>query len=135
MAREQLQEKLGVEINDCGLFIDAELAYLAATPDGIIGDNAIVEIKCPYAARQVSPAAAIRDNVADLNRIFDKIDNSRMNQRHSYYFQVQGQLHITQREYCVFAVWTSLGLKYTIVERDYRLGRKIRWEESMLPLL
>ncbi|XP_072751049.1 uncharacterized protein [Anoplolepis gracilipes] len=100
MAREQLQMELGIEINDCKLFIDEEIPYLAATPDSIIGDDTIVEIKCPYAAR------------------------------HTYYFQVQGQLHITQRKYCIFAVWTPFGLKYTFVERDDRF-----WESKMLPLL
>lgn len=129
-AREELQAELGIKINNCVLFIDSEFPYLAATPDGIIGDDGIVEIKCPYAVRQVSPVDAIRNNVADLHRIFDKTDDTRMNQRHLYYFQVQGQLHITQREYCVFAIWTPFGLKYTIVERDDKF-----WEEKMSPLL
>lgn len=126
VAREQLQEELGIEINDCGIFIDENIPYLAATPDGIIGDDTIVEIKCPYAARQVSPTDAMLNKISDIHRIFDKIDDTRMNQRHAYYFQVQGQLHITQRNYCIFAVWTPFGLKYTFVERDDRF-----WESKM----
>ena len=31
----------------CGLFIRSDY-YLAVTPDGLVGDNAIVEVKCPY---------------------------------------------------------------------------------------
>ncbi|XP_072745827.1 uncharacterized protein [Anoplolepis gracilipes] len=120
LAQEQLQVELGIEINDCGLFIDEEIPYLAATPDGIIGDDTIVEIKCPYAARQVSLTDAMLNKIADVHRIFDKMDDTRMNQRHTYYFQVQGQLHITQRKYCIFAVWTPFGLKYTFIERDDR---------------
>lgn len=29
---------------------------------------------------------------------------------HDYYYQVQGQLHITDRKYCYFAVWTPKGI-------------------------
>lgn len=109
--------KLGIEINDCRIFIDENISYLAATPDGIIGNDTIVEIKCPYVARQMSLTDAIVDKISDINRIFDKTDDTRMNQRHAYYYQVQGQLHITQRNCCIFAVWTPFGLKYTFVER------------------
>lgn len=130
VAREQLQVELGIEISDCGLFIDAEFPYLAATPDGIIGDDTIVEIKCPYAARQMSPIDAMLHKIADIHRIFEKTDDTRMNQRHAYYFQVQGQLHITQKDHCIFAIWTPLGLKYTTVERDDTF-----WKERMLPQL
>ncbi|XP_077274118.1 uncharacterized protein LOC143903921 [Temnothorax americanus] len=70
------------------------------------------------------------NKIASTRTIFDKIDNTQMNQRHAYYFQVQGQLHITQRKYCIFALWTPFGLKYTIVERDDRF-----WETKMLSLL
>jgi len=122
--------ELGIEINDCGIFIDENIPYLAATPDGIIGDDTIVEIKCPYAAGQVSPTDAMLNKIANINRIFDKTDDTRMNQRHAYYFQVQGQLHITQRNYCIFTMWTPFGLKYTFFERDDRF-----WESKMLPLL
>lgn len=126
MAREQLQRELGIEISSCGIFIDETIPYLAATPDGIVGDDTIVEFKCPYAARHVHPIDAMLKKISDIHRIFDKTDDTRLNQRHAYYFQVQGQLHITQRKFCIFAVWTPLGLKYTIVERDDSF-----WETKM----
>lgn len=43
-----------------GFFIDVEEPYLGAIPDGIIkAENAIIEIKCPYVARNLSPQDAI----------------------------------------------------------------------------
>ena len=36
----------------------------------------------------------------------------------AYYYQVQGQLHITRQSYCLFAVWTESGLKVERIERD-----------------
>ena len=130
LAREQLQEILGIEINECGLFIDAEFPFLGASPDGIVGNDTIVEIKCPYAARQMSPNDAMLNKIAGVHRIFNKNVDTCMNQKHAYYFQVQGQLHITQKKYCIFAVWTPYGIKYTIVKRDDTF-----WEVKMLPSL
>ena len=75
--------KLGGKILLCGLFIDKEKPYLCTTPDGLIDDDGIVEVKCPYSAREMSPEEGIR-------------------KKHQYYFQVQGQLHITKRKYCIF---------------------------------
>lgn len=49
-----------------------------------------------------------------------------MKRTHIYYYQVQGQLHITQREYCIFAMWTLLGLKLEKILRDDSF-----WKEKM----
>lgn len=41
-AIEAFEEITGMKINPCGLFIDQNHPFLAASPDGIIGDKAIV---------------------------------------------------------------------------------------------
>lgn len=87
--RRQLAEVLNIQIDDCGLFIDTEISYLAATPDGLIGDDTIVEIKCPYSAREVSSLYAIKSRIGDLHTVFEKKDISKMNKKHNYYFQVR----------------------------------------------
>ncbi|XP_076301597.1 uncharacterized protein LOC143219551 [Lasioglossum baleicum] len=127
VAREELEIVKKIEIQDCGLFIDEEFPYLGATPDGTYSDDTIVEIKCPYAARHMTPNEAIMRNVPSVSNIFDRRDDSRLNVKHMYYFQVQGQLHVTQRQYCIFAVWTPFGIKHTTVERDDEF-----WKEKML---
>lgn len=43
----QLQRQENVDILPCGLFIDPIHPFIGATPDGLIGDDTIVEIKCP----------------------------------------------------------------------------------------
>ena len=35
-------------VTECGLFIHPEHNFLAASPDGLIGDNTVLEIKCSY---------------------------------------------------------------------------------------
>jgi hypothetical protein len=46
-------------IKDCGLFISEHHPFLAASPDGVIGDDGLIEIKCPYTARDFTPENAI----------------------------------------------------------------------------
>uniref|UniRef100_A0A2S2Q7Z6 Uncharacterized protein n=1 Tax=Sipha flava TaxID=143950 RepID=A0A2S2Q7Z6_9HEMI len=41
-----------------------------------------------------------------------------LKKNHSYYYQVQGQLHITNRKYCYFVVWTPKGICVHKIERD-----------------
>ncbi|CAI6357384.1 unnamed protein product [Macrosiphum euphorbiae] len=41
-----------LKVKSCGLFIDKDISYLAASPDGlIIGENAIIEIKFLFSKR------------------------------------------------------------------------------------
>ncbi|CAH2088145.1 unnamed protein product [Euphydryas editha] len=63
----QLAIQEGVQISPCGLFIDSEIPFLAATPDGIIGNDTIVEIKCPLSAFKMS----IKEAVEKKNKILE----------------------------------------------------------------
>jgi hypothetical protein len=42
-----------------GLFVDIEKTFLGASPDGLVNLNSIVEIKCPFAARNTDIETAI----------------------------------------------------------------------------
>ena len=54
-----MKEKLS-DIETCGLFIAPENYVLGVFPDGLVGADKIVEIKCPYAAYrlQLTPEEA-----------------------------------------------------------------------------
>jgi len=43
-----LTKKLKREIKLCGLFIDTENPCLGASPDGLIDEDGLVEIKMPF---------------------------------------------------------------------------------------
>lgn len=130
LERRLFEDGITATITACGIFIDATLDYLGATPDGLIGDDGIVEIKCPESAKDCHPDDAVRLQTTVIIRYFDKQDPSKMNSKHVYYYRVQGQLHVTQREYCYFAVWTPLGIKYVKVLRDDEF-----WTNRMEPYL
>lgn len=54
IAIEQLEKQENLIIRPSGLFIDKEISFLGATPDGLIAENGIVEIKCPYNSKKQS---------------------------------------------------------------------------------
>jgi exodeoxyribonuclease (lambda-induced) len=73
--------------------------WLGASPDGYIGDDGLIEIKCPFGKR--------KDEEPEFASIED--------QPH-YYAQIQVQLFVTGRKWCHFWQWSPHGSKLEIVE-------------------
>lgn len=48
-------------VQPCGLFIDLKHGFLAATPDGLVGTDRIVEVKCPLKYKEHEPLEAARN--------------------------------------------------------------------------
>lgn len=88
--------KTHFKIVPCGLFIDSERHYLAASPDGIDEEKKfIIEIKCPYRKKTVQE--------------LPYIIGGKLNKNHNYYYQIQIQLHVTQINECRFLVYIEEG--------------------------
>lgn len=122
-----LSKELGIEIKPCGLFIDSDKPFLAASPDGLIGEDGIVEIKCPAAGCDLTPDEVISQKkglVGTMWQFCQKTNTLKIKEKHAYHLQVQGQLHITQRQYCLFTLWTPRGLKYERIYRDDLLWKR-----------
>ena len=129
VARKELAAKLNIEIKLCGLFIDKENPYLGTSPDGLIDEDGLVEIKCPLSAEHLTAEEAI-EKLPGLKSIFNKRNPVCINRNHKFFYQIQGQLNITQRQYCKFAVWTPKSMKIVHVVKDNAF-----WETKMLPFL
>ncbi|KYN06254.1 hypothetical protein ALC62_02801 [Cyphomyrmex costatus] len=129
IAKQDLIVKLKKEVKSCGLFIDCDNPWLGATPDGLLDEDGLVEIKCPLSAENLTAEEAT-ETVPRLKNIFDKKNGNMMNKNHHYFYQIQGQLNITQREYCIFAVWTPKSVKTIRVQRD-----EYFWKNRMLSFL
>ncbi|KAL6416526.1 hypothetical protein ACFW04_013389 [Cataglyphis niger] len=130
VVRNELAIQLNKEIKPCGLFIDTENPCLGASPDGLIDDNGLVEIKCPLSTENLTAEKAIK-TLLSLKGIFEKRNPHKMNRKHRYYYQIQGQLNITQREYFIFAVWTPKSMKNIanpkyIMEAKEEAAKKLR---------
>ncbi|KAJ8732007.1 hypothetical protein PYW08_014737 [Mythimna loreyi] len=68
LALQQLAIQEAVTINPCGLFVDYDYPFIGATPDGLIGQDTIVEIKCPLSAFKNGVENAIRENKIQIWR-------------------------------------------------------------------
>ena len=62
VAVQNFKQEYRVKTTKCGLFVSVLNPFLAATPDGVLYENTILEVKCPYSAysardRDVTPAS------------------------------------------------------------------------------
>lgn len=127
-AIRQFEQLTGKKVRKAGLLIGRKFPFLAASPDGsILEENALVEVKCPYKAR----GSGIEEAVNNKEILFATYKGGKLSLKREdkYYYQVQGQLHVTGKQFCYFIVWTPKGLAYEVIERDDLL-----WEK-MLPKL
>lgn len=107
-AKTEFEKLSGFKIQDSGLFIHEQLPYLAASPDGLINTNGIVEIKCPSSIKHLTPKEAIETGKLKFATL-DSQCNLQLKTSDKYYFQVMGQLQITQRLFCYFIIWSPKG--------------------------
>ena len=86
-----------VEVQEVGFCVESGAG---CSPDGFVGDNGLLEIKCPIISTQVG---YLIDNKFPTD----------------YFQQVQGQLYVTGRDWCDFLAYYP-GLKPLLirVERD-----------------
>ncbi|KAG8238152.1 hypothetical protein J437_LFUL017265 [Ladona fulva] len=112
-----------MKVTPAGLFIDDVKPYLAATPDGLVGEDGLVEIKCPYFFEKMSPADGIASG--RIKYCMMKDGHLILKKNHDYIYQTQGQLHITRRKFCIFALWSSEGMLTQTIEKDDSFWNKL----------
>ncbi|CAG9763450.1 unnamed protein product [Ceutorhynchus assimilis] len=104
----EFEDKYKVKISQCGLFIDKKNYYLGASPDGLIGDTQLMEIKCPYSICNMNPAEAIKEKKLAFAEFVD--NEFHLKRNHNYYYQIQGQLAIADKQMCYFVVGSPHGM-------------------------
>lgn len=131
VALEQLSKLLDIQIQQCGLFIDKKYPFLGATPDGIIDDHTVVEIKCPMAPYKIGIDEAIKQGKMHLWRIEKKTGEVVLNKKSDWFIQVQGQMRICDRPKCILAVWYGDNkIKTELIQKDDQF-----WKDYMEPKL
>lgn len=125
----------GEKVNKCGLFIDINHCYLGASPDGVTESGGIVEVKCPITAEFMT----IEQATETLKTFCIDKRTKKLKRSHNYWFQIQGQLHVSGKNFCDFIIWTKKDL---YVERIYpnetcwnKMLPKLKFcfEKAMLP--
>lgn len=101
-----------IKTQKCGIFVCQAFPFLAASPDAIVNDITVLEVKCPYSARH-----SVIDDITVPYLVMNN-DVLYLRDNHDYYFQVQGQLLCTGKEYCDFVVYTQLDMKTIRIKRN-----------------
>jgi len=87
--------------------------YLASSPDALLDEDQLIEVKCPYTAKQCQVAPDIvpylhcEDNQLHLDR------------SHDYYYQIQCQLLWTSGKQCVLVIYIwKIGNAYSYQKKQ-----------------
>lgn len=76
------EQRYGALVEPCGLVVHPLHDWLAASPDGLVGQHGMVECKCPMRATYTTPSA-------------------------EYVAQMQLQMECTGRDWCDFVIWRA----------------------------
>ena len=99
-----------VQVQECGLFIDSQRPWLAASPDGIVqeldGKRLLcLEVKCPYKHRHNTVAQACKEDKTFCLEIQEGLGYC-LKPKHSYYTQIQCQMAVTGLHQADLVVFT-----------------------------
>lgn len=92
----------GNKVEPCGFFVHPEHDWLGASPDGLVGDDAVIECKAPYSLRDKNPPT------------FKTADE----QPH-YWAQMQIEMACSGRSLCHFWQWSQHGTRLEVLRIDY----------------
>ena len=89
---------MGCEVQETGLCQHPTLEWMAGSPDGLVGDDGVVEVKCPYYQHFKGPHQSIPPH---------------------YYLQMQQLLQCTGRNWCDYVCYCGTkGMSIFRVHRD-----------------
>ena len=112
VAVEAFERITGHKTVECGLFVDSTNPWLAASPDQLVDSNTILEVKCPFTAKDKMT------NPTNVPYVKFGDEGMTLCHDHQYYYQVQGQLMCTNHSRCLFIVFTLVDFKIIEIARD-----------------
>jgi len=106
--------KTGLHPEETGFHVHPEHDWLGASPDGLIDDDGLIEVKCPFGLR----------NKKGSDLVFKTAED----QPH-YYAQMQVEMACTDRSWCDFYQWAKHGDAIERVNWDQE------WWDKHLPAM
>ena len=112
-ASDKFSKREGVVVQNSGLWINTKYPHLAASPDGLLPDGGIIEIKCLKIFRE-NPILEVITQPKKFPKLPTQCflvdgQNLHLKRYHPYYFQVQLQLLVTGAPYCAFILHSPKG--------------------------
>ena len=118
------------DVAETGIWLHPK-GWLGSSPDGLVGLDGVLEIKCPFSWRELDVRVALRNTrIGPLTTVDGKgkpisLPIARNSDgklylipNHNYYHQVQAHLLVTGRQHCFFFIWTPKGSLMVKVEVD-----------------
>ena len=90
------------DVEECGFYVHPDFEWLGASPDGLIGDDGMIEIKCPFGMRHATQEDEFKP----------------ISEQHHYYAQMQYQMFCTGRKWVDFYQWSPYASKLERVNFD-----------------
>lgn len=120
----------GVKVQPCGIFLHHS-GILGASPDGRVSDEKIIEIKCPYSARNDKISDMLRSRSYFVKCLSPGVYelNTSNQLGFKYFHQVQANLHLTGAHTCAFVVWSP---KETLT---FTVNRSEEWSQYIPQML
>ncbi|KAG8181036.1 hypothetical protein JTE90_024782 [Oedothorax gibbosus] len=113
-----MEKHFNFNVSTAGFFINPEYPQFGASPDGIVecdccGEGCL-EIKCPFCIRDCT-----KEQLYDKENCMECINGQfSLKRTHAYYYQVQALLHIVNRQYCDFVLWTNNTMLTERISKD-----------------
>lgn len=105
-----------------GLVIHAEEPCLGASPDAIFRCSChgtiVVEVKCPYSARDCDDMVSVLTQLSDPYILMNKNGEIILNTNHKYFFQALMQVHLCNASFGYFYIWSSNRQLVFIINRN-----------------
>ncbi|CAG9773376.1 unnamed protein product [Ceutorhynchus assimilis] len=95
-------------VEKAGLHVHKKFPFLGGSPDGLVGNDGVIEVKCPYSIRNLKIDEQYLDYLEE---------NGNLKKNHEYYYQIQGLLEMTNRPWCDFVIFTGHDIK---IQRIFR---------------
>ena len=115
-AKNHGQQHSHVRIFDTGLHVNPKFAHLGASPDALVDcqecGQGCIEIKCPYTCREMVMSEACLTKAVPCT--YNEDGSLTISKKSSWYYQVQGEMMVTERKYCDLLIHTN---KDTICKR------------------
>lgn len=110
IARSWYEATAGVMVFECGFIKHPTIPMFGASPDGLVGDDGLLEIKCPNTATHIETL---------LRGAYDT----------AYRYQIQAQLACTGRQWCDFVSYDDrlpphmAGARFRVMRDDDTIAR------------
>lgn len=115
-AINKYEDQTKVKVCQTGLWVNPKFPFLGCSPDGLVNDKGLVEIKSLKIFKNNSIEDITSGKVLlpkdTINRQCFAIKDGKcvLRPKHVYYYQVQMQLLVTERDFCDFLLYAEEGV-------------------------